>query len=298
MKRYCTLLLFLSSVAGAAPALLAVHPLVVGDGEAAEAQELVAYFEALLAKVPAAKADAGKVRRFLEGQPGKHCTADGAECFSGLAQAAGANRILFVGVRLYPVVVSGRLVGADGRALAEVPLRRVDKPKGKLVEAAKRAIDELVHSLPLDDSSDVVPLVKDTTRTSDDAAKPPAPPIPDDADGAAGTWRTVGFGVAAAGGAALVGAVAFEFIAADTAHRFDAAAAATGHGPDLPLLRELQGQAVAQQTTAGVLLGVGAAALAVGGYLYLAHPAPARPEAASVALVPLPGGVALVGQFP
>jgi hypothetical protein len=300
MKRLAVFLALVSGVASAAPRLLAIHPLVVSDAEPADAAELSRHFEALLAKVPTPKVDAATVARFLDSQPGKHCAADSAECFAGLAEASGATRILFVSMRLYPVVVSGRLLGADGKAVAEAPLKKVEKPKGKLLDAAKQALGELVQALPLDATSELlVPLVKDPPPAPEkgvgvvppgNPVAPPSPPSPPKEE--PGWARPVGLVL---GGVGVVGLAAGGVLLATATDRFNKAAEGS-HGADLPQLRELQSQAQVQQLTGALLLGVGAVALASGGYLVLSHGADeAGPRAA---LVALPGGVAVVGQFP
>ncbi|MHB8872198.1 MAG: hypothetical protein ACYC8T_00790 [Myxococcaceae bacterium] len=281
---------FISSFAVAASGPLAVHPLVVADAEGADAAELTKHFISLAEKVPVARADSKKVARFLEGQPENHCSPERAECFVGLAQASGAARVLYVSVRLYPVVVSGRLVGADGVTLAEAPLKTVEKPKGKLVDLAKRAIAEVLDALPLDDSSELLaPLVPNPEHQPEKVVTPPTGLPPS---------RTTGLVAGGVGIGALVGGVALQLAAADTARRFDAAAAG-GHVADRSRLRELQGQAVQQQVVGGVLLGAGAVALAGGAYLVLVRgPEAAGPAGAPVVLVAHPGGVSLMGSFP
>ena len=295
------LLALVSGAASAAPRLLAIHPLVVSDAEPADAAELTRHFEALLAKVPTPKVDAATVARFLDGQPGKHCAADDAGCFAGLAEASGATRILFVSMRLYPVVVSGRLLGADGKALAEAPLKKVDKPKGKLLDAAKQALSDLVQALPLDATSELlVPLVKDPPPAPEKGVgvvvppeNPVVPPVvPVKPKEEPGWERPVGLVL---GGVGVVGLAAGGVLLITATDRFNKAAEGS-HGADLPQLRELQSQAQAQQLTGALFLGVGVVALASGGYLVLTHGA--EEAGPSAALVALPGGVAVVGQFP
>lgn len=301
MKRFTLLLALVSNVAVAAPKLLAIYPLVVTEAEPAEAAELARHFDELLAKVPTPKVDAATVKRFLEGQEGRRCAADNTECFRDLAEASGATRIVFVTIRLYPVVVTGRLMGADGKSLAEAPLKKVEKPKGKLLDVAKQALTEMVQALPLDASSElVVPLVKDPAPPDKVTVVPgPVPVVPPFVPGKpkeeAGWEKPVGLVLGGAGIVALAAGGVFFVTSAETARRFSAAAVGS-HGADLPQLRDLQAQAQGQQLTGALLAGAGAVALVGGGYLVLSQGSENAGPAA--ALVALPGGVAVVGQFP
>ena len=135
--------------------LVAVHPLVVVEGTDKDVKEFQVLFDTAVGNLPILKADASAIRDFLGAKLLAGCDDD--LCLREMAQAVRADKTLLVTVSPYSpkVIVTAKVVAADGRVLAtpEGASFDLDKqvPKAKRRnEAVSRAFIEFLPTLGLE----------------------------------------------------------------------------------------------------------------------------------------------------
>jgi hypothetical protein len=266
---------------------VAVHPLVVPDGDDAEVTRLRAIAGAAWSTLPLTLIDQAKVRTYFEKQGGAGCDAakEQDECLGALAKGVRAQVTLMVSMSAHApnVVVFGKVVRRDGTIASSAKKEYARGPQPPDDAALGNFLAGFVRNeLSFDAGSELVAL---------------SPSVPGEETAAPGkAWSVPGLALGVGGVIAVGVATVFEFEAAASWRQYQTA---SGTQPSvsptaLAELRTIKGRAEAQQTLGAVLFGVGAVALAGGGYLLATHVEPAAAARLSV----VPGGLMVSGSFP
>jgi hypothetical protein len=271
---------------------VAVHPLVILEGEAEEAARLQAAFGKDLESRNIDLVKPECVTGFLRPLAKNGCAADEA-CLARLARTCSAARAVYVAAVSYEgkVVFSGKVVRATGlteRTVSGVEVRRRPGPAGE--DAVRRALhDFLSDDLKLD-SLDLGALVEPPPgATTTSSAATPGP----------NGLRIAGWSV---GGAAVAVGIAggAVWLASLAPHNelnglLDANGRIVGdHARGLELQRTLNSQSA---WTTGLWISAGALAASSIVMLVLSKDAPATTPQVSVTADPRNVGITLSGRF-
>jgi hypothetical protein len=262
-------LLLIAAPSEAARARVAVHPLAVAEGTSAERAAL----ESTLARALGA--------RGLEvvWAPVGGCDGSTA-CLADIAKGARAPAALAVHVLLYPVVVSGQVVRADGREVPAPPVKRLQIERGQHLAAATGALEDWVRALP---------------HSAFSAPQRFREPARADVGVSLSRWRhPAGWATGAFGALSLGAGGFFHFQAHQQNSRF---ASLLQEGPQdergATELRLLQTSSAQAQLARNLLFGAGAAALVAGGVLVLGD----EPDGSSARLSMTSLSLSVVGTF-
>lgn len=286
-----------SAAAAAGLPKIAVHPLQVTDGTPRERESLQVYFELQLAALKAFESPpSSRVSQALLQQAGKGCDQKDV-CLRFLAEATSSVYATFATIGLdakgEAYVVAARVVRVDGERVRTVQNLTFTKgPKVSFVDGAKVALRELIERLKLGELEPTLPVKSPDSPVAtkpEPVAPPPSAvtpsvvqPTPAPVERSTPAMKLAAYGVAGAGGVALVSGGVLGVLAL------------TGRGnitPDengnVPRSQLGEYQAVNRNATiAAVLLGAGAALVGVGaGLSFLSPDAPAQ-----VSIVPTAGG--------
>jgi hypothetical protein len=277
----------------AADAALAVHPIVVVGGDAADQE----HYQALLAREVLREetelVDSERVAATLEAEIGRSCLGRGDACLGELAAKTGAARALLVTASPYApkLILTARVVRKDGSLVRAIESRAFDKPPGPpRPEAVREALAALLAELELQ-VPDPSPLVEHRgprpPQGSTDTTPPPGPTLTQ-----AGAFAA--FGLAGACGAAAAAlALSAEPPRAELRERMVEGALPAGDPRAIELHRTLQARG---EAATALLVSAGIAA-GIGGAMWWAGRPPPDHLTASAVLMAGALGVAVHGEF-
>ena len=294
--RFAVVSLFVSSAAlAASETTIAVHPLAVVGVSAAESEEFSAAFASELAKLDLDLADGAAVRSFVEKKNGS-CAGDEA-CLAELAKATSAGSSLWVTLAPFSpkLVVSAKLIRADGSTARSVGGLEFEKAqKAPTQDDVRNAFKKLFATLRLT-SPELVSLVEEPSQnnTTANSSVTSNPSTEVTASGRT-TRSTIGMSLGAAGVAGLALGAVFAMQAQASWDSFEQIYQG-GSFPDSSRaeLISIRDRARSQQTTAAIAAGAGALLAGAGVYLYLTDSSGPATAAVSAS----PSGVLVFGAF-
>jgi hypothetical protein len=251
----------LAASAAWATGAIAVHPLGLPDEDSAAGEALRAEFQRLLRESGVEQVEAERVEKYLRGVEGNSCSlqVDSNRCLAALAKATGASRTLTMSVSLYPVIISGMVVGVNGQSVV-LPIRQTRVEERDRIEVARREMGAFLQDLLQADQSHLVSELVPEPSVQGAASAPRSTRLPAYALLAAGA---VGLGVGV--GLHVDGAAARrqqeQFRPGETLTPGEREA-----------LRAVSSRARSRELWGSVALGVGAASAGAGAYLLLISP--------------------------
>lgn len=136
---------------------IAVHPLGLPDEDSAAGETLRAEFQRLLRESGVEQVEPARVEKYLRGVEGNSCSfqVDSNRCLAALAKATGASRTLTLSVSLFPVIISGMVVGVNGQSVV-LPIRQTRVEERDRTEVARREMGAFLKDLLQADQSHLV----------------------------------------------------------------------------------------------------------------------------------------------
>ena len=292
MRRFiATAALVLASLASAEGARIAVHPLDARELTVEQREWLKAFFDVRLARTPGVRlAGSNRVEDALRTPRGKDCENQDA-CLSYLAESSGSLYAVYARLRREPLggelMMTARVVRADGTNVKTVSRRAHPQPNVELIETCRTLVASVVDALELSALPSELPAAPALTL-------PPPPLLSVNAPGVSGmsARRKAGIAIGSVGAATLISGVVLFGLAADGRSRLTLDA--TGA---VPLDQAGRAGNVAMQGRAGTVLIPVGVVIGLGGALIALWPED-RPVAVSFNASTEGGGILVGGHLP
>lgn len=167
----------LSSAVAAQGARIAIHPLDARELTVEQREWLKALFDVRLARTPGVRlAGSGRVEAALQSPQGKECETSDA-CLRYLAESSGSLYAIYARLRRDPVggelLMTARVVRADGALVKTVSRRAHPEPNVELTETCRTLVTNVVSGLDLQSLPPALPAKRDPPQSLAMFSAPP-----------------------------------------------------------------------------------------------------------------------------
>ena len=295
MKRVLVITaLALASLASAEGARIAIHPLDARELTVEQREWLKAFFDVRLARTPGVQlAGSNRVEAALRTASGKDCETKDS-CLSFLADSSGSLYAVYARLRREPMggelMMTARVVRADGEVVKTVSRRAHPEPNVELLETCRTLVTSVVEGLELSSLPNVL-----APRTAVAQALPPPPLVTIEAARVApgmSARRKAGIAIGAVGVATLASGAVLFGLASDGHSTLEL----DGNG-NVPASQAARAGNVAMQSQASSVLIPTGIIIGLGGALIALWPED-RPVNVSFSASPAGGGILVGGRLP